>query len=98
MLQISTNPEEHARFKLHFSNLFSCGPDYSFPCDAHGAVDPGALSATSRANYLRAWSLVGQQFCMPFTTPFETPGRLDARPDECRPFATSPQRDTSRSQ
>ena len=45
--------------------LFRPGRGYTFPCDATGRVDLGALGERERSGYLRARALVGRELTVP---------------------------------
>jgi hypothetical protein len=57
----------HARLthELRFESLFRPGRGYTFPCDATGQVDLGALNERERSGYLQARSLVGRELTVP---------------------------------
>ena len=52
-------------YELRFESLFRPGRGYTFPCDATGRVDLGALSERERSGYLRARALVGRELTVP---------------------------------
>lgn len=51
--------------ELRFESLFRPGRGYTFPCDAVGQVDMGALNERERRGYLHARSLVGRELTVP---------------------------------
>ncbi|MEP6873400.1 MAG: hypothetical protein ABI887_03475 [Burkholderiales bacterium] len=51
--------------ELRFDSLFRPGRGYTFPCDAEGYVDLGALNERERHGYLHARSLVGRELAVP---------------------------------
>ena len=51
--------------ELRFESLFRPGRGYTFPCDAVGQVDMGALNERERCGYLHAQSLVGRELTVP---------------------------------
>ena len=58
----SNTPLTH---ELRFDSLFRPGRGYTFPCDASGHVDLGALNERERHGYLHARSLVGRELTTP---------------------------------
>ena len=54
-----------ACYELRFSNLFTSGRGYVFPCDAEGHVEIDELSARGRSNYLYARVVVGNELSVP---------------------------------
>jgi len=52
-------------YELRFESLFRPGRGYTFPCDATGRVDLGAMSERERSGYLRARALVGWELTVP---------------------------------
>ena len=65
---MDTSPTtSHARLthELRFESLFRPGRGYTFPCDAAGHVDLGALNERERSGYLHARSLVGRELMVP---------------------------------
>lgn len=63
------NARGAAAWQLRFDSLFVEGRGLSFPCDAAGRVDLGALSDRARANYLRAQAVVGREYRTPAVLP-----------------------------
>jgi len=61
--------QDRTAFELRFQSLFDAGRALVFPCDAHGAVDLGALSALARENLRRARSATGRDYAMPAVEP-----------------------------
>lgn len=53
------------RYELCFRSLYQRGRGFAFPCDLQGHVDLALLSATGRASYRRARSLVGRELSQP---------------------------------
>lgn len=65
----SINPASGAGWELRFESLFVEGRGLSFPCNAAGQVDLGALSERARANFLRAQAVVGREYRTPSVLP-----------------------------
>jgi hypothetical protein len=59
---VSLAPLTH---ELRFESLFRPGRGYTFPCDAGGQVDLGALNEGERRSYLHVRSLVGRELTVP---------------------------------
>jgi hypothetical protein len=57
--------------ELRFESLFRPGRGYTFPCDAAGRVNLGALNDGERCGYFRARSLVGRELMVPALMPRE---------------------------
>jgi hypothetical protein len=53
-----------ATFEVRYAAL-NGGAGLAFPCSADGLVDVDRLTDRGRANYLRASSLVGRDYCAP---------------------------------
>jgi hypothetical protein len=51
-------------FEVRYAAL-NGGAGLSFPCSADGRVDVEHLTDRARANYLRARTLVGRDYCAP---------------------------------
>ena len=51
-------------FEVRYAAL-NGGAGLAFPCNAEGLVDVDRLTDRGRANYLRASSLVGRDYCAP---------------------------------
>lgn len=66
-IETATAPDAGERYELRFTGLFDPGRGYSFPCDAHGHVDPDRLCERARANYFFARTVIGREFHAPFT-------------------------------
>jgi hypothetical protein len=58
-------PSGTAHYELRFAGLFDRGRGYACPCDQQGQVDMGAMTERSRANYLFARAMVGNELCAP---------------------------------
>ena len=54
----------NATFEVRYAAL-NGGAGLAFPCSADGLVDVDRLTDRGRANYLRARSLVGRDYCAP---------------------------------
>lgn len=60
-------------FELRFTGLFDRGRGYAFPCDQRGQVDMDAMTERSRANYLFARAMVGNELCAPIVLSVPAP-------------------------
>jgi hypothetical protein len=58
-----------ARYELRFHSLFHEGRGYTFPCDAAGDVDLGALNERARHSLARALAAVGRELSAPRVQP-----------------------------
>jgi hypothetical protein len=65
MSQLPKAAVGRARYELRFSSLSDHALDLSFPCDAQGRVEIGALGERSRNDYLFARAVVGRAFSAP---------------------------------
>jgi hypothetical protein len=61
----SSSSKRATPFELRFNGLFNRGTGFSFPCDALGHVDVGALSDKGRENYFHACAVVGSELSAP---------------------------------
>jgi hypothetical protein len=65
MVTLSNVSHPRLTHELRFESLFRPGRGYTFPCDATGQVDLGALNERERSGYLQARSLVGRELTVP---------------------------------